>query len=158
MGCKSQTRWDIENCDGEAILDAVVDNHLEQVQAGLGVGWTIDVTVGADIGNSVLVELEVFDAEGNPLEEVKRLIAWLADGNGGPNPPTTTAPDGDVAIAAGVGTILIEHTTDIYFEFLTDVNGELDLDIGEAGAATWYLNVVQGDGTVYISPVIEFTL
>jgi len=155
MACQSTTEYEIRNCGGEGIIDALFELNLAQIQQGLGIGWTIDITVGAEGGDSILVELEVFDAEGNPLEEVKHLVAWLADGNGGPNPPTTTAPDGDVAISAK-GTILIEHTADIYFELLTDVNGELDFDIGEAGAGTWYLNVVQSDGSVYISPAITF--
>lgn len=153
--CISQTRHDIDSCDGEAIADALLDGFGDQIQQGLNVGWTIDVTVGTEITNSVFVELEVFDAEGNPLEEVRHLVAWLSDGNGAPNPPTAVAPDGDVAISAK-GNILIEHTADIYFELMTDANGELDFDVGESGAATWYLNVVQDDGTIYTSPIIEF--
>lgn len=156
MTCKSTTQYELENCNGEEIVDAIIDNFGDQLNQGLGSSWTIDATVGAEGGDSILVELEVFDAEGNPLEEVKHLIAWLADGNGGPNPPTTTAPDGDVAISAK-GTILIEHTADIYFELLTDINGELDFAIGESSTGTWYLNVVQDDGSIYISPAITFT-
>jgi hypothetical protein len=145
MACVSSTQWEIENCGGEGIVDAILDNQLEQLQAGLGIGWTVDITVGAEAGDSILVEIEVFDSEGNPLEEVKHLVMWLSDAAA--DVPTSTAPDGDVAISAK-GVILIEHTADIYFEVLTDANGELDFDIGEAGAGTWYINFVQSDGSI----------
>jgi len=154
MACKSSTQWELENCGGEGIVDALIDGYGDQLSAGLGSGWTIDITPGAEAGDVINVQLEVFDAEGNPAEEVRHLVAWLSDTAGAA--PTTTAPDGDVAVG-GAGVILIEHTADIYFELLTDANGELDLDIGESGAATWYLNVVQGDGTVYSSPEITFS-
>ena len=152
MACRSQTRYDIENCDGEAILDAVLDNYLEQVQAGLGVGWVIDLTVLAEGGDEIVVELEVFDAEDNPLEEVRHLVAWLSDAAAGV--PTSGAPDADVVISPG--TNLIEHTADIYFELLTDANGEADFTIGDTGTPTFYLNVVQGDGTIFSSTAITF--
>lgn len=145
MACKTTTEWEIEKCGGEGIVDALLAGQLAQLQQGLGIGWTIDLTIGTEAGDSILAELEVFDAEGNPLEEVKHLVLWLSDAAAGA--PTATAPDGDVAISAK-GIILIEHTADIYFEVLTDANGELDFDIGEAGAGTWYLNVVQADGTI----------
>ena len=153
MPCKSQTLYDIESCDGEAILDAVLDNYLEQVQAGLGVGWTIDLTVLAEAGNEIVVELEVFDAEGNPLEEVRHLVAWLSDAAAGA--PTAAAPDADVVISGGIN--LIEHTPDIYFELLTDASGEAVFTIGDTvGTPTFYLNVVQGDGTIFSSTAITF--
>ena len=152
MACRSQTRWDIENCDGEAILDAVLDGYGDQVAQGLNVGWTIDLTVLAEGGDEIVVELEVFDAEGNPLEEIRHLVAWLSDAAAGA--PTAGAPDANVVISPG--TNLIEHTTDIYFELLTDVNGEADFTIGDTGTPTFYLNVIQDDGTIVSSTEITF--
>lgn len=153
MACRSQTRWDIENCDGEAIVDAILDNHGDQLAQGLNALWVIDLTVGGEAGDEIAVDLEVFDAEGNPLEEVRHLVAWLSDTAGAA--PTATAPDSDVVISGGIN--LIEHTADIYFELLTDSNGEATFTIGESGADTWYLNVVQGDGTIFSSTAITFT-
>lgn len=152
MPCKSPTLHDIESCDGEAITDALLDNHGAQIAQGLNVGWVIDLTVLAEGGDEIVVELEVFDAEGNPLEEVRYLVAWLSDTAGAA--PTAVAPDADVVISPGVG--LIEHTTDIYFELLTDANGEADFTIGDTGTPTFYLNVVQGDGTIFSSTAITF--
>ena len=152
MACRSQTRFDIENCDGAAIADSLVSGNLAQMQADLGVNWVIDLTVLAEGGDEIVVELEVFDAEGNPLAEVRHLVAWLSDAAAGA--PTAVAPDADVVISGGVG--LIEHTTDIYFELLTDANGEAIFTIGDTGTPTFYLNVVQGDGTIFSSTAITF--
>ena len=152
MACRSQTRWDIENCDGENIVDAILDNYGDQLAQGLNVGWTIDLTVLAEGGDEIVVELEVFDAEGNPLEEVRHLVAWLSDAAAGA--PTAGAPGADVVISGGIN--LIEHTADIYFELLTDASGEAVFTIGDAGSPTFYLNVVQGDGTIFSSTAITF--
>ena len=152
MACKSTTQHEIENCGGEGIVEAIIDGFGAQLQQGLGVGWTIDLTVLAEGGDEIVVELEVFDAEGNPREEVRHLTAWLSDAAAGA--PTAVAPDADVVISGGVS--LIEHTTDIYFELLTDANGEADFTIGDTGTPTFYLNVVQGDGTIFSSTAITF--
>jgi len=152
MGCVSQTRFDVVNCDGEAIVDAILDNYGDQLAQGLNAGWTIDLTVAAEGGDEIVVSLEVFDAEDNPLEEVRHLTAWLSDAAGGA--PTAVAPNANVVISGGIN--LIEHTTDIYFELLTDANGEAVFTIGDSGSPTFYLNVVQGDGTIFSSTAITF--
>ena len=152
MACKTTTEWDIENCGGEGIVDALLAGNLAQIQQGLNIGWTIDLTVAAEGGDEIVVSLEVFDAEDNPLEEVRRLTAWLSDAAAGA--PTAVAPNADVVISGGIN--LIEHTTDIYFELLTDANGEAVFTIGDSGSPTFYLNVVQGDGTIFSSTAIIF--
>ena len=152
MDCVSQTRFDVVNCDGEAIVDAILDNYGDQLAQGLNAGWTIDLTVAAEGGDEIVVSLEVFDAEDNPLEEVRHLTAWLSDAAGGA--PTAVAPNANVVISGGIN--LIEHTTDIYFELLTDANGEAVFTIGDSGSPTFYLNVVQGDGTIFSSTAITF--
>lgn len=152
MTCKSTTQWELENCNGEQIVDALLDGYLAQLQQGLNVGWEIDLTVAVEGGDEIVVSLEVFDAEGNPLEEVRHLTAWLSDAAGGA--PTAVAPDANVVISGGIN--LIEHTTDIYFELLTDANGEAVFTIGDTGTPTFYLNVVQSDGTIFSSSAITF--
>ena len=152
MPCKSTTLYDFESCDGEAIVDAIIDGYGAQLQAGLNVGWVIDLTVLAEGGDEIVVELEVFDTEDNPLEEVRHLVAWLSDAAGGA--PTSVAPNADVVISGGIN--LIEHTADIYFELLTDASGEAVFTIGDSGSPTFYLNVVQGDGTIFSSTAITF--
>ena len=91
MPCKSQTRFDIDNCDGP------------NIQAALGVDWSVEFTVGTEAADVINVALQVVDAAGDDLEEQKSFVAWLSDAAAGV--PTTTAPDTAVDIGTD-GTIL----------------------------------------------------
>jgi hypothetical protein len=66
-----------------------------------------------------------------------------------------TAPSGTVVIAAK-GTIVNSPTAKLVHEVVTDANGEFDLNITEAGTATWYLCVALPDGKVERSAAITF--
>lgn len=65
-----------------------------------------------------------------------------------------TAPSGTVAVAAK-GTIVVTETAKLAFQATFDANGELDLNITEAGAYTCYLVVVAGND-VWVSDAITF--
>lgn len=139
--CRSQTRWDIENCDGAAIL------------AALGLDWTVEMVVGTQAGNIINVALQVQDAEGNDLAEQKSFFAWLSDTAGAAL--TGTAPSVGTSIGTD-GVIIVEHTAETLLELLTDAAGVLDLDIEEAGADTWYLNIRLANGEIVSSEAITF--
>ena len=141
MGCRSQTRWDIENCDGAAIL------------AALGLDWTVEITVGAEVPDVINVAGQIQDAEGNDLAEQKSFFAWLSDT--ALAVPTSSAPSAGVAIGTD-GLILIEHTANVVYEILTDAAGVFDLDIEEAGVDTWYLNIRLANGAIVSSAAITF--
>lgn len=139
--CRSQTRWDIENCDGAAIL------------AALGLDWTVEMIVGVQGGNIINVALQVQDAEGNDLAEQKSFLAWLSDTAGAAL--TGTAPSVGTSIGTD-GVIIVEHTAETLLELLTDADGVLDLNIEEAGADTWYLNIRLANGAIVSSTAITF--
>ena len=141
MSCRSQTRWDIENCDGAAIL------------AALGLDWTVEMIVGTQGGDIINVALQVQDAEGNDLAEQKSFFAWLSDTAGAAL--TGTAPSVGTSIGSD-GVIIVEHTAETLLELLTDADGVLDLNIEEAGADTWYLNIRLANGAIVSSTAITF--
>lgn len=143
------------NCKGIVVyeLESGCNDQLEQVQALLGIGVDVEFTVGAEDNDSINVALQVVDANGDDVEEVYSLDAWLSDDAGGAI--AGTAPDGDVAIGTD-GTIVEEYTADTSFHLLTEDDGDLDLDIGESGADTWYLNVRLPDGRIATSDAITF--
>jgi hypothetical protein len=151
--CKSQTRFDIESCDGEGIVDAIIDGYGNQLSQGLGVGLGVEITVGTEAADVINVGLQVNDAEGVAVAAAVGLHAWLSDTAAAA--VTATAPSAGVAIGTD-GVIIVEHTADILFELLTDAVGALDLDIGEVGVDTWYLNVRLPDGSVVSSAAITF--
>ena len=141
--CKSQTVYDLSN-----------DGQLAQAQALIGAGVSVEFTVGAETGgNTINVALQAVDAEGDDVEEAYGFLAWLSDAAGGD--AAAAAPSGGIAIGTD-GTILTEHTADITLHVLTEADGDADLDIVEAGAATWYLNVLLPDGTIVSSGAITF--
>ena len=141
MTCKSQTLYDIENCNGNDIL------------AALGIGWTVEFTVGAEAADVINVALQIQDAAGADLAEAKAFLAWLSDTAG--VEPTTTAPSVGTTIGTD-GELLYEPLADIVLELLTDTDGVLDLDIEEAAVDTWFLNVRLADGSVVSSAAITF--
>jgi hypothetical protein len=65
------------------------------------------------------------------------------------------APSGTVVVGGGKGAIIVSPTAKLIHDCTFDANGELALDITEAGVATWYLVVVIA-GDVYVSPAITF--
>jgi hypothetical protein len=153
MPCKSTTLYDIESCDGAAIAEALVTENLAQMQADLGINWTVSIVVGAEAADVINVALQVEDAEGNALAEQKSFLAWLSDT--AVAALTGTAPSAGTAIGTD-GIIIVEHTAETLFELLTDSAGVLDLDIGEAGIDTWFLNIRLADGSIVSSATITF--
>jgi hypothetical protein len=153
MTCKSQTRFDIESCDGEEIVDAILNDYANQLAQGLGIGLGIDFTVGIEAADVINVGIQVNDAEGVAVAAAVSFFAWLSDTAGGA--VSGTAPSAGTAIGTD-GVVVLVHTAELAFELLTDAVGALDLDIGEVGIDTWYLNVRLPDGSVVTSAAITF--
>lgn len=137
---KTPSQWDSENSPTKVSALASIPN--------------VEITVAGEDTNSNIVTVQVIDGQGMALAQQLAFLAWLSDTAGAA--PTATAPDADVAINAA-GIILLEHTTDIVFELLTDADGLLDLDIGETSADTWYLNIRLPGGAIVSSAAISFT-
>jgi hypothetical protein len=114
----------------------------------------VEFTVGAEAADVINVALQVVDGDGRALALQLALLAWLSDTAGAAL--TATAPSAGTAIGTD-GVIIVEHTAETLLELLTDADGVLDLDIGEAGADTWYLNVRLPGGAIVSSGAIAFT-
>lgn len=77
--------------------------------------------------------------------------AWLTDAPRGAF--TAAAPSG--GWAAGVGTLLAQFTANKHGLWQANQQGLLRVDVTEAGAATWYLQI-SSHGPEYVSPAITF--
>lgn len=128
------------------------ENSPVKVQALASIP-SVELTVGAQGGDIINVALQVVDAQGMALALQLALFAWLSDTAGAAL--TGTAPSVGTSIGTN-GVIIVEHTAETLFELLTDVDGVLDLDIEEAGADTWYLNVRLPGGAIVSSAAITF--
>src|SRR5688572_2997836 len=114
-----------------------VDQHKQ-------LGWTIkvvsndlssvDIVIGAQDDDTINVAIQLQDANGAALAEGITIVAFLSDVEAGLD-PTTTAPDGNVAIGTEGGCIHL--VTDKVFLLNTNTAGLVDLDIVESGADTW---------------------
>ena len=127
-------------------------NNPETVKAVATIP-SVELTVGAQGGDIINVALQVVDGEGVALAQQLALFAWLSDTAGAAL--TGTAPSVGTSIGTD-GVIIVEHTAETLFELLTDVDGVLDLNIEEAGADTWYLNVRLPGGAIVSSAAITF--
>lgn len=114
----------------------------------------VTITVAAEDTNVVNVAIQVIGGDDQDIDANVHLLAWLTDTEGAAVVPGT-APDGGTAVGA-TGVVLAELTADVLFLAVTDSNGNLELDVTESGAATWYLNVGLPGGGVVVSDVLTF--
>ena len=114
---------------------------------------SIEFTVAAQAANVINVALQVLDGDGQPWAQQLSFLAWLSDTAGAAL--TGTTPSVGTSIGTD-GVIIVEHTAETLLELLTDAAGVLDLDIEEAGADTWFLNVRLPGGQIQSSATITF--
>lgn len=112
-------------------------------------------TIGAEAGDSINVAIQFVDWEnGGDVDEVVEVWGYLSDDSGGIG-VAATVPAGDVAIGTD-GAILGELVADKVFLFQSEADGDLDIDIGETGADTFYLVLIMPDGRRVVSNAITF--
>lgn len=116
--------------------------------------YDVVITVGADAGTTVAVDIQLNDPEGNALAEVGVVDWYLSDSANGVG-VATTAPSGGIAI--GTDGELVEVVADKVGTLISEIDGHSDLVVTEAGAATWYLVVRLPAGGLVISDPITFT-
>jgi len=129
---------------------------IELSQSRLGENSPIGtptIVVGSESANVINVAIQLNDAAGNALSARGAVLAYLSDDANGDS-IAGTAPDGNVAV--GTDGLLIPIVTDKAFLLISESDGDIDLDIGESGADTWYLIVVMPDGTLVASGAITF--
>jgi hypothetical protein len=114
---------------------------------------SVEIIVGVEVPNVINVTLQVVDAQGIALALQLAFLAWLSDTAGAA--VTSSAPSVGTSIGTD-GVIIVEHTAETLFELLTDDDGALDLDIEEAAADTWFLNVRLPGGAIVSSAAITF--
>lgn len=112
----------------------------------------VTFTIGAEGGNSINVGLQL-TLKGEDVAEQVTVDAYLSDDSDGSS-IAATAPDGNVAI--GTDGVLIPIVADKAFKLVSESDGDIDLDIGESAADTFYLVVVLPNGQQVISDAITF--
>lgn len=113
------------------------------------------ITVGAEDGDDVTVNIQLTDAEGDDLAEIGVVTVFVSDAATGIG-VAATAPDG--GIAAGTdGAILAAVVAGKVVIAQSEADGDLDLVVTESGTDTFYLAVVLPGGRMVVSDALSFT-
>lgn len=114
----------------------------------------LDVTfvVGAEAGNVINVGIQLNKPDGSALDRRQAVLMYLSDDANGDTLATT--PDGGFAI--GTDGLAIEVLANQAAWLIAEADGDVDVDINESGAATFYMVVVKPDGRLAVSDAITF--
>jgi hypothetical protein len=113
-----------------------------------------DIVVGTEATNVVNVAIQLKDGADNDIAQRASVYAYLSDDANGDS-IVATAPDGGVAI--GTDGIADALTANKSFYLHSESDGDIDIDVTETGADTFYLIVVLPNGTHIVSDVLTFT-
>jgi hypothetical protein len=110
-------------------------------------------TVGAESGGDTInVGIQLNDAAGAAMATRTTLLWYLSsDANGD---AIASATSGGIAI--GTDGLLVEWTTNVSGMVTSEADGDIDVNIVEAGALTVYLVLVLPTGKLTVSGVITF--
>jgi hypothetical protein len=112
------------------------------------------VVAGAESTNVVNVAIQLQDGAGNDIAQRATVYAYLSDDANGDS-IVATAPSGGVAI--GTDGVADPVTANKSFFLSSESDGDIDIDVTEAGADTFYLVLVLPNGTHVVSNVLTFT-
>lgn len=134
---------------GEALLGNLTLGSVQLDKAPL----KASLSVGAEAGNAIVVSIQLQDMNGNDLANRGSVLAYLSDDANGDS-VAATAPDGGVAI--GTDGLAIPLVAGKCFLLTSEADGDIDLELTESGADTWYLVVVLPHGELAVSGAITF--
>jgi len=109
--------------------------------------------VGAQGGDVINVAVQLKDVAGVDLAVRASLLAYLSDDANG-DTVAGTAPSGGAAI--GTDGVSIPLVAGKAFLLTSEADGDIDINITEAGADTWYLVLVMPNGRLAVSGAITF--
>jgi hypothetical protein len=134
------------------ILDGVTATASE-LNTLDGIATTATITVGAEGGDAINVAVQLKDAGGTNVA-VRQALAWYLASDSTGATPSGTAPSGGTA--SGTNGKIIEWVAQLSGLMVFNATGQCDINITEAGVATWYLVVVTPQGKLLVSGAITF--
>lgn len=113
----------------------------------------VGFSIGVEGSNAIIVSLQLKDYNGSDLAVRGAVDAYFSDDANGDS-VIATAPSG--AVVAGTDGVLIDQVAKKCFKLISEVDGDIDISITEAGVKTMYLVVILPDGTMKKSGAITF--
>lgn len=123
------------------------------LHAQTGGVFAASFTIGAEAAHVRRVSIQLKDDAGADLAVRGSILAYLATDATG-DTITAAAPSGGVAI--GVDGIAIPLVAGKAFQLVSEADGDIDIDITEATAKTFYLVLVLPNGALAVSDAITF--
>ena len=114
------------------------------------------VVVGTEAGDVINVTIQLQTGKDGALVDLAQRAAvqvYLSDDANG-DALAGTAPSGGIAI--GTDGLLIENVANKAGMVVSEADGDIDINITEAGVDTWYLVLVMPDGSLIVSGAITF--
>lgn len=109
-------------------------------------------TIGAEAGNVINVGIQLLDGAGDEIATscaVGFYLSGAADGS--------TIVAAATSLAIGTDGVAIENISNSAGVLISEADGDIDLNIGDAsGAATYYLVLIMPSGELVISDAITF--
>jgi hypothetical protein len=113
---------------------------------------TASFVIGAEAGNVINVAIQLKDAAGNDMA-ISNAIPFYLSGDADGSSQKTAA----TSLAIGTDGLMIEWTSNSSGLLVSESDGDIDMNIGDAsGAATYYVVLVMPNGKLVISSVITF--
>ena len=135
--------------DKDGTLTERVKNLINNNTGCFGVTYTI----GTEAADEIIVSCQFTDADGDDMANyvgVRQYLATDSTGQVGEAAATTLAVGTD-------GTILVEETSNLIWTAVSEIDGDLDIVIGNAGGAdTLHLVTILPNGVLAISAAITF--
>ena len=118
-----------------------------------GAPMAASITVGTEAADVINVAIQLKDADNADLAVRGSVMAYLSDDANGDS-VAGTAPSGTVVIGTdGLAIPLVEKKC---LQLTSEADGDIDINITEAGTATWYLILVMPNGRLIASGAITF--
>jgi hypothetical protein len=155
IAVKSGAEIDIESggalqLAGVSVAASAAELNVFDGAANGTVGWTLGAESG---GNTRNIGIQLNDANGNPTAMRQTVFAYLSDDANGDS-IASSAPSGGWAI--GTDGLLIPVVANKAAMLTSEADGDIDINIVEAGAATWYVVIVVPSGKLSVSGAIAF--
>ena len=123
-------------------------------ERGKEVRLDAQMVIGTEAADVINVAIQLIDWDNsNPLDERAQVGFYMSDDAAGDSIAASAA---SVGIAIGTDGLMIEWTANLAGVLVSEIDGDIDIDIEEASVDTWYLVLVMPDGRLVVSGAITF--
>jgi len=139
---------------GAVDATALADGAVTAAKLDATVCGGANIVVGSLVGDVINVAIQLEDGTGADMAVESAIHAYLSDSADGSD-VAGTAPSGGVAV--NTDGLAIPLVADKAFLLVSEADGDIDLDVEDSGADTWYLVLVLPNGKLVISDAIAIS-